>query len=1304
MVVTTGSYNNPSWITGLSWTKISSTPTTLAGYGITDAVPSSRTITINGVTQDLSANRTWTIAAGVSSIIAGTGISVNQTTGAVTVTNTGVLSVNGSTGAVTGVLTTSNYSSTLDSVYLKGTTDPSTPGNFTLSIGNNGSYSYVQSHSSQPLYLNPLGNAVFIGAGNTVLHSGNYNSYAPTLTGGGASGTWGISITGSSSSANELNGTSIANLNTDRPPGKLQYYDQPGGIGAPGGGWHSYISVRHNNSANQFGFQLANGFGSNDLLFRGWDGANPYSWIALLTTNNYNSYAPTLTGGGASGTWGISITGNADTVDGLHASAFALVNGNTANSFGVFELSYAATTFNPSAAPRSTMNPMSIKMWNNYFNGTGLGWDYGTVMQYYSLGAHVDTQVYFDASGGSWYRSASYNAGWQSWQKYVTENSGTWNISITGNAATATTASTANSVAWSNISSGYRTNFDLGFRPPDNSSSYAGFRFGTVGNDADAGYLLIRGGADDGVYTQDGITLVADKGWLTLAQRTTANRGVRIMTGTSPSTERARFLTDGQIQFLNGTGFTYNGNVILHSANFNSYSPTLTGGGASGTWNINVTGSSGSTRFVESPDGTRNPNTFALPTSNPRSVRYDFSGAGFITGATGNYAGVMTYAPWDGTSASTGDSSYQLAFCNWSGVNASGLPGLAIRNGINSSWNGTWYQFLHSGNFNSYALPLSGGTLTGPLTIGTTVNSTIWNDGTGTYIENTGNSSATRVIRLQAHDGSFNYTQLFINGSGGFVSVNNQMRAPIFYDSQDTTYFLDPNSESRLYQARFYDRIGIGGGVMPYINTGSAGIWFSSTTNNAQWFVGMSGGDFRIYHSVADRVYIDTAANMTAYGSMRAPIFYDSENTGYYLDPNAVAFSSVLSGTIRLDTGAFGTNSRSGSSQAAISRTFAPQGASNGFNGGGITAAIKIRLPFRANDCMWSMKVRIYNYANNQTSEYTIGNYSYSAGSWNRAAYFIGGVDAAPQIVRFGNDGSFDCVWIGETSTSWSYPQVSVMDFQGGYARSSVQETANNWDITFVTSFNTVADAITPSVRFSNVFAPIYYDSQDSSYYLDPNGGSNLRGMVQVLGNHSTAQIRLMLPAAENGASTGNVALQMWCSEPNATWDWAGFGYNVTNSGDTSVTPAIFTRINSSLGQAFMRMASTGDWYFLNTNTSGVRYQTMHLTSAGNAIFQGSVTATSFFESSDFRLKSEIKDLDIDVSSIIAKSYLKNGIEEIGYIAQDVQSILPSAISKRDDGYLDLSYRQVHTAKIAALEKRILYLEQQLKNKTNENN
>lgn len=43
-------------------------------------------------------------------------------------------------------------------------------------------------------------------------------------------------------------------------------------------------------------------------------------WSILLDTNNYNKYVPTLIGTGASGTWGINITGNANTVGGYSAS------------------------------------------------------------------------------------------------------------------------------------------------------------------------------------------------------------------------------------------------------------------------------------------------------------------------------------------------------------------------------------------------------------------------------------------------------------------------------------------------------------------------------------------------------------------------------------------------------------------------------------------------------------------------------------------------------------------------------------------------------------------------------------------------------------------------------------------------------------------------------------------------------------------------------------------------------------------------------------------------------------------------
>ncbi len=49
-------------------------------------------------------------------------------------------------------------------------------------------------------------------------------------------------------------------------------------------------------------------------------GAKQVNSYQLVYTDTVNSFAPTKTGGGASGTWGINISGNADTVDGYHAS------------------------------------------------------------------------------------------------------------------------------------------------------------------------------------------------------------------------------------------------------------------------------------------------------------------------------------------------------------------------------------------------------------------------------------------------------------------------------------------------------------------------------------------------------------------------------------------------------------------------------------------------------------------------------------------------------------------------------------------------------------------------------------------------------------------------------------------------------------------------------------------------------------------------------------------------------------------------------------------------------------------------
>jgi hypothetical protein len=101
--------------------------------------------------------------------------------------------------------------------------------------------------------------------------------------------------------------------------------------------------------------------------------------------------------------------------------------------------------------------------------------------------------------------------------------------------------------------------------------------------------------------------------------------------------------------------------------------------------------------------------------------------------------------------------------------------------------------------------------------------------------------------------------------------------------------------------------------------------------------------------------------------------------------------------------------------------------------------------------------------------------------------------------------------------------------------------------------------------------------------------------------------------------------------------------------------------------------------------------QILSLNSDLTSVFASSVTATGFFEGSDSRFKQLIQDdyIAVGVQNIKPKLYIKNGKEEVGYFAQDFQSILASAVSENKEGFLNLSYTQVHTAKIAIIEDEV---------------
>ncbi len=81
-----------------------------------------------------------------------------------------------------------------------------------------------------------------------------------------------------------------------------------------GGTYHGILQLQQWTDASGGGSHQLGFTDNNNIWHRGSSGALTSwgTWYKLLDTGNYNSYAPTLTGTGASGSWSISVTGSAN--------------------------------------------------------------------------------------------------------------------------------------------------------------------------------------------------------------------------------------------------------------------------------------------------------------------------------------------------------------------------------------------------------------------------------------------------------------------------------------------------------------------------------------------------------------------------------------------------------------------------------------------------------------------------------------------------------------------------------------------------------------------------------------------------------------------------------------------------------------------------------------------------------------------------------------------------------------------------------------------------------------------------------
>jgi hypothetical protein len=152
-----------------------------------------------------------------------------------------------------------------------------------------------------------------------------------------------------------------------------------------------------------------------------------------------------------------------------------------------------------------------------------------------------------------------------------------------------------------------------------------------------------------------------------------------------------------------------------------------------------------------------------------------------------------------------------------------------------------------------------------------------------------------------------------------------------------------------------------------------------------------------------------------------------------------------------------------------------------------------------------------------------------------------------------------------------------------------------------------------------------------------------------------------------------------------------------------SDTTGWYAFVNSSGGAAWDIASGNSEtsWSLNETATGG--QSRFKLLTGGNAEFvtvTSTVTAGSFFQWSDIRFKNVLEYnpvIDLSKIDVIKYTFIEDTQIRYGYSAQQVKEYAPELVhSQPNEDKLQVKYIDVHTLKIAALEKKVAELEEKL--------